>query len=45
VVAAGDTTVFWGLGHSDEQARTDAQNKCVEGGGKNCEVKTSVCSK
>ena len=44
VSSAEDTTVSWGLGHSVEQARADAQNKGVEGGGKNCEVKASVCS-
>lgn len=41
-VASG---VAWGLGGSDGQARAAAQEKCVEGGGKNCEVQTSVCSK
>ena len=44
-VASGEgTTAFWGLGRSDGQARADARNKCVNGGGKNCEVQVSACS-
>ena len=44
-VASGEgTTAFWGLGDSDGQARAAAQNKCVEGGGKGCEVQVSQCS-
>ncbi len=44
-VASGEgTTAFWGLGESDGQARADAQNKCVQGGGKVCEVQVSQCS-
>ena len=45
VASGGGTTAFWGLGYSDGQARTDAQNKCVNGGGKDCEVQVSQCSK
>ncbi len=45
-VASGEGgTAFWGLGDSDGQARADAQNKCVEGGGKDCEVQVSQCSR
>src|SRR5208282_5126138 len=45
-VASGEgTTAFWGLGDSDGQARADAQSKCVNGGGKACEVQVSQCSK
>jgi hypothetical protein len=45
-VALGQgTTAFWGLGDSEKQARADAQNKCVTGGGKNCEVEVYECSK
>jgi Domain of unknown function (DUF4189) len=45
-VASGEAaTAFWGLGDSDGQARADAQKKCVEGGGKDCEVKVAQCSK
>ncbi len=45
-VALGQgTTAFWGLGDSDGQARADAQSKCVNGGGKDCEVEVSECSK
>ncbi|MFI5382339.1 MAG: DUF4189 domain-containing protein, partial [Tepidisphaerales bacterium] len=44
-VAAGDgTDAFWGLGDSDGEARAEAQNKCVSGGGANCEVQVSQCS-
>jgi hypothetical protein len=44
-VAAGEgTTAFWCLGRSDSQARADAQNKCVNGGGKDCEIQVSRCS-
>jgi len=44
-VAAGDgTDAFWGLGDSDGAARDEAQNKCVSGGGANCEVQVSQCS-
>ena len=45
-VASGEgTAVFWGLGGSDELARADAQNKCMNNGGKSCEVRASQCSK
>jgi hypothetical protein len=45
-VASGeDAAAFWGLGDSDGQARADAQNKCVQGSGKGCEVQVSQCSK
>lgn len=45
-VASGEgTAAFWGLGDSDEQARADAQSKCVNGGGQACEVRASQCSK
>jgi hypothetical protein len=44
VASGGGTTAFWGLGDSDGQARADAQNKCVNGGGKDCEVQVSQCS-
>ena len=44
-VAAGQgTDAFWGLGNNDSQAQADAKNKCLKGGGKNCEVKVSRCS-
>ena len=44
--ASGEgTPAFWGLGGSDEQARADAQSKCVNGGGQACEVRASQCSK
>ena len=45
VAAAEGALAFWGLGDSEEQARADAQNKCEEGGGKNCGVQASQCSK
>ena len=45
VAAAEDATSFWGLGDSEEQAGADAQNKCVNGGGKGCVVQASQCSK
>ena len=45
-VASGEgTTAFWGLGDTVGEARADAQNKCVNGGGKGCEVQASQCSK
>ncbi len=45
-VASGEAAAaFWGLGDTDGQARADAQSKCVNGGGKNCGVKVSQCSK
>jgi hypothetical protein len=39
------TTAYWGLGDSDGAARADAQNKCVNAGGKGCQVQVSQCSK
>ena len=45
-VAAGDGgTAFWGLGDGEGQAREDAVNKCVQGGGKNCEIEAAQCSR
>jgi hypothetical protein len=44
VVASDDSSAFWGLGASEAQARTEAQNKCANGGGKACEVQVSHCS-
>jgi hypothetical protein len=45
VASGGGTTAFWGLGNNDGQARADAQNKCMNSGGKDCEVQVSQCSK
>ncbi len=44
VAAAEGAVAFWGLGDSDGQARADAQNKCEQGGGKDCRVQASECS-
>jgi len=45
-VASGEgTAAFWALGDSENQARADAQNKCVQGGGKDCQVQVSQCSR
>ena len=44
-VAAGEgATAFWGLGNNVGQAQGEAKNKCLNGGGKVCEVKVSQCS-
>ncbi len=45
VALSQGTTAFWGLGDSDGQARADAQDKCANGGGKDCQVEVSQCSK
>jgi hypothetical protein len=37
-------TAFWGTGNSVSQARTAAQNECMKGGRKGCEVQVSECS-
>lgn len=45
-VAAGDgETAFWALGDGEGQARENAQSKCEQGGGKNCEVQAAQCSR
>jgi hypothetical protein len=44
VVASADSSAFWGLGNSEDQARADATNKCTNGGGEACEVQVSHCS-
>jgi len=45
-VAAGDDgAAFWALGDGEGQARENAVNKCVEGGGKNCEIEAAQCSR
>jgi hypothetical protein len=45
-VAAGEgTDAYWGLGNSDDEASADAKDKCVNGGGKDCEVQVTQCSK
>jgi hypothetical protein len=45
-VAADDGgTAFWGLGDGEGQARERAVNKCVQGGGKNCEIEAAQCSR
>jgi hypothetical protein len=44
-VAADGTTAYWALGNSEGQARADAQDQCVKGGGKACKVQVYQCSK
>ena len=45
-VASGEgTAAFWGLGANDGQARAEAQNNCLKGGGTSCKVQVSQCSK
>jgi hypothetical protein len=45
VSSGGGTTAFWGVGDSDGEARADAQKKCQDGGGSDCAVQVSQCSK
>lgn len=45
VVSGEGTAAYWGLGNSDGQARADAQNKCKNDGGKDCQVQVSACSR
>jgi hypothetical protein len=44
VVSGGGATAFWGLGNSENEAQADAQKKCQDGGGSDCEVQVSHCS-
>jgi hypothetical protein len=45
-VAASDASdAFWGLGDSEDQAGAEAKSKCVAGGGTNCAVQVSHCSR
>ena len=45
-VSAGDGgTAFWGLGGTDSAASADAQQKCASGGGQNCAVQVTQCSR
>ena len=45
VAAAAGAVAFWGLGDSEEQAGAEAKHKCEQGGGKDCTVQASECSK
>lgn len=45
VATGGVGTVFWGLGDGVGQARANARDKCVQGGGKDCQVQVSICSR
>jgi len=45
VVSGEGSSAFWGLGNRAGQARAEAQSQCVNGGGKNCEVQVSRCSR
>jgi hypothetical protein len=45
VAASDGGAAFWGLGDGEGQAREDAVNKCVKGGGKNCEIEAAQCSR
>lgn len=45
-VATGEVdNIYWGLGDGEGAARKNAINKCVQGGGRNCTVWVSQCSK
>jgi uncharacterized protein DUF4189 len=45
-VAASDAPdAFWGLGDSEDQAGAEAKSKCIAGGGTNCAVQVSHCSR
>jgi len=45
-VAADDGAgAYWALGDGEGEAREKAQGKCVEAGGKNCEIEAAQCSR
>jgi hypothetical protein len=44
-IAAGSNGTSWGLGDTTRRAQLAALEKCRKGGGRNCEVKESVCSR
>ncbi len=45
-VATGEVdNIFWGLGNGEGAARKNALDKCVQGGGRNCKVQVSQCSR
>ena len=45
VAAEDGRSVYWGLGDGEGAAREDAMSKCAKGGGKNCQVQASQCSR
>jgi len=44
-LAVGDNGTSFGLGETARSAQLAALNECRKGGGRNCEVKESVCSR
>jgi hypothetical protein len=45
VVTARGGDVFWGLGDGEGAARANARDKCLQGGGEDCQVQVSACSR
>jgi hypothetical protein len=45
VAAEDGGDAYWGLGDGEGAAREDAMNKCAKGGGRNCQVQASQCSR